>query len=133
MKHTTTFQDSSLLALRLAIAAIFVYAGYAKIGMWSVAPEGMSSGMVLLMKLLSIVEPLGGVALAVGFLTFWASAGLAIIMLGAIVLLQFTMGVGFATAQGAGWNFALMTLVGCIVLMAFGAGRWSVDAKLKKA
>ncbi|MBI5422387.1 DoxX family protein [Candidatus Peregrinibacteria bacterium] len=133
MKHNKTFQDVTLLALRLVIAAIFIYAGYAKFGMWSAAPAGMSAGMVLLMKFLSIVEPLGGVALIAGFLTCWASAGFAVIMVGAIGLMQFTMGVGFSTAQGPGWDFPLMILAGCLALMAFGAGRWSVDAKMNRA
>lgn len=133
MQHYSKLQEAALLALRLVIAAIFIYAGYAKFGLWSGAPAGMSAGMLLLMKFLSIVEPLGGVALAAGFLTRWASAGLAIIMAGAIAFMQFTMNVGFSAPQGPGWDFPLMILVGCLALMAFGAGRWAVDAKLKKA
>ncbi len=124
----TTFHDAALLVLRLIIAAIFLYAGYAKLGMWSAAPDGMSSGMLNLIKFLSIVEPLGGAALVIGFLTRFAAAGLAIIMVGAIVLMQFSMHVGFSTPQGPGWDFPLMVLGGCIVLMAFGGGRWSVNA-----
>lgn len=133
MKHYTKFQEVALLALRLVIGAIFISAGYAKFGLWSSAPAGMSATMLNLMKLMSIVEPLGGVALVAGFLTFWASTGLAIIMVGAIFVMQFTMNVGFAAPQGPGWDFPLVILVGCLALMAFGAGRWAVDAKLKKA
>jgi putative oxidoreductase len=117
-----------LLALRLMIAAIFLSAGYAKWGFWTAAPEGMSAGMANLMKFLSIVEPLGGIALIAGFLTRWAAAGLAIIMVGAIFILQFTMQVGFTTAQGSGWDFPLTILGGCLVLMTFGAGRWSAES-----
>jgi uncharacterized membrane protein YphA (DoxX/SURF4 family) len=64
-----------------------------------------------------------------GFLTRWAASGLAIIMVGAIFIMQFVMHVGFATPVGPGWNFPLVVFAGCVVLMAFGAGRWSVDAK----
>lgn len=132
--HTyTKFQETALVAVRLIIGAIFIYAGYAKWGMWSAAPEGMSAGMLNLMKLLSIVEPLGGVAVLGGFLTRLAAAGLSIIMVGAILMMKFTMQMGFVTPQGSGWNFPLVVLGGCLILMAFGAGSWSVDALRKKA
>jgi len=127
MQPYTKFQETTLVTLRLVIAIIFLYAAYAKFGLWSAAPEGLSGGMLNLMKFLSIVEPLGAIALIVGFMTRWAAAGLAIIMLGAIGFLQFGMGVGFTTATGAGWNFPLAVLVGSLVLMAFGAGSWSID------
>ena len=117
--------------LRLVLGVVFFYAGYVKWGMWSATPEGMSAGMALLMKFLSIVEPLGAVAVIIGFLTRWAAAGFSIIMVGAIVLLQFMMGISFSGATGAGWNFPLMVLAGSLVLMTFGPGSWSLEAKLK--
>jgi len=134
MQPYTRFQETALLVLRLIVAAIFLYAGYVKWPFWSAAPAGMSAGMVNLVKFLSIVEPLGGVALVVGFLTRWAAAGLAIIMVGAIFFLRLTMQTGFfTTAQGAGLDYNLLILGGCIALVAFGAGGWSVDAIRKKA
>jgi putative oxidoreductase len=134
MQPYTKFQETALLVLRLIIAGIFLYAGYVKWPFWSAAPAGMSAGMVNLVKFLSIVEPLGGVALVVGFLTRWAAAGLAIIMVGAIFFLRLAMQTGFfTTAQGAGLDYNLLILGGCIALVAFGAGSWSVDAIRKKA
>ena len=50
MQPYTRFQETALLALRVIVAAIFLYAGYAKWGFWSAAPEGMSAGMVNLVK-----------------------------------------------------------------------------------
>jgi uncharacterized membrane protein YphA (DoxX/SURF4 family) len=123
------FQDTALLILRFIIAAIFLHAAYVKLSFWSGTPEGVSASMANLMKFLSIVEPLGALAFIMGFLTRWATSGLAIIMVGAIFIMQFVMHVGFATPVGPGWNFPLVVFAGCIVLMAFGAGRWSVDAK----
>lgn len=134
MQPYTRFQETALLVLRLITAAIFFYAGYAKVSFWSAPPEGMSAAMVNLVKFLSIVEPLGAVALVVGLLTRWAAAGLAIIMVGAIFFLRFTMQTGlFTTPPGAGLDYNLLILGGCIALMAFGAGSWSVDAIWKKA
>lgn len=134
MHPYTRFQETALLVLRVIVAAIFFYAGYAKVSFWFAPPEGMSAGMVNLIRFLSIVEPLGAVALVVGFLTRWAAAGLAVIMVGAIFFLRFTMHTGlFTTPQGAGLDYNLLILGGCIALTAFGAGGWSVDAIWKKA
>ena len=132
MQSYTKFQEVGLLIVRLIVAAVFLYAAYAKLGLWSGAPEGMSDGMVNLMKFLSIVEPLGALALIIGFLTRLAASGLAIIMVGAIFIMQFVMHMGFATPQGPGWSFPLVVFAGCIMLIAFGAGRWSVDSIRKK-
>ena len=86
------------------------------------------------MKFLSIVEPLGSVALLLGFLTRWAAAGLGIIMVGAIFFAKVTLRAGlFTTPQGTGLDYNLLILAGCIALVAFGAGGWSVDAIRKKA
>ena len=129
MNPYTKFQDAALLLLRLIVAAIFLYAGYAKLGMWSTAPEGMPTGMVRLTQFLSIVEPLGGIALVAGFLTRWAAAGLGIIMIGAVFFVKFTMHASFFTGPtGTGLDYIVLILAGCIVLKAFGAGRLSVDA-----
>ncbi len=106
-----------------------IWAGYAKWFIWSAPMEGMSDGMILLTKLLSIVEPLGGIALIVGFLTRWAAAGLAIIMAGSLYFVYFIYNVGFFTGQtGTGMDYNLLLLAGCTTLLAFGAGNWSIDA-----
>ena len=104
MQVNTTTQNAALLVLRIAIAAIFFYAAYAKFAFWSGAPEGTPQAMVYLVQFLSVAEPLGALALLGGFLTRWAAGGLAIIMVGAILVMQFMMQTGFATATGAGWS-----------------------------
>ncbi len=133
MKKLTKFQEVSLIALRLVVAAIFIYAGYGKLSFWTTVPSGTPAEMLILIKFLSIVEPLGAVALIAGFLTRWAAAGLAIIMVGAIFILKFTMQVSlFTSPQGPGLDYNFLILVACIALIAFGAGRFSVDAMRKK-
>jgi uncharacterized membrane protein YphA (DoxX/SURF4 family) len=132
MQSYTKFQDAALLALRLIGAAIFLNAAYVKLPLWSFTPEGMPAIMVGIMKLLTIAEPLGALALILGFLTRWAASGLSIIMVGAILVTQLVWGIGFSTATAPGWNFPLAVLAGCIVLVTFGAGRWSIDAKRGK-
>ncbi|KKQ52062.1 MAG: DoxX [Parcubacteria group bacterium GW2011_GWD2_38_11] len=127
-KRNNNFRDATLLILRLVVAAIFLFAAYAKLSFWSVAPAGIPEAMVNLTKFLSVVEPLGAAALIVGFLTRWAASGLAIIMIGAIVILRLTMQTNFFTAQtGTGLDYNFLILGSCIALIAFGAGRWSID------
>ncbi len=124
----TRLQDAALLVLRLVVAAIFMYAGTAKWPFLSTAPEGMPAGLLNIMKFLAIVEPLGSVALVVGFLTRWAASGLAIIMVGAIYFARFTMHATlFTTPKGTGLDYNLLIFAGCVALAAFGAGKWSVD------
>lgn len=134
MQPYTKYQEAALLLLRLIAAAIFLYAGYAKLMFWNSPMEGMPAGMVLLMKFLAVVELLGGAALLAGFLTRWAAAGLAIIMVGAAFFVRFTMHSGFFTAQeGTGIDYIVLILAACVALLAFGAGRYSVDAMRRKS
>ena len=127
MQTSTTWQNTSLLILRIVTAAIFYVAGYYKFPFWSTTPEGISAFLLFTTKLLSIAEPLGATALLFGFLTRWAAMGLVIIMIGAIYVSQFVYGIGFVTPTSAGWNFPLMVLSGCLILVAFGGGKWSID------
>jgi uncharacterized membrane protein YphA (DoxX/SURF4 family) len=127
MQVYTTSQNASLFILRLVTATIFYVAAYYKFPFWSEAPQGISPFMLFTTRLLSIVEPLGATALLFGFLTRWAAAGLIIILIGAIYISQFVYGIGFVTPTSPGWNFALAVLAGCLVLVAFGPGRWAVD------
>lgn len=134
MQRYSWVQNAALLLLRLVVAAVFLYAGTAKWPFWSSPLEGMSAVMHNVVRFLSVVEPLGGVALVLGFLTRWAAAGLAIIMVGAIYYAGLTLHAGlFTSPQGTGLDYNLLILAGCVVLVAFGAGGWSVDAMRKKA
>ncbi len=129
MQRYSKAQDAALLVLRLVVAAIFMHAGSAKWPFWSAPPEGMSVVLLNIMKFLSIVEPLGSLALVLGVLTRWAAAGLGIIMVGAIFFARLALHAGlFTTPQGTGLDYNLLILAGCIVLVGFGAGGWSLDA-----
>jgi len=132
MRRYTTYQNAALLILRIIIAAIFYVAAYYKIPFWSHAPEGISPFMLFTTRLLSIAEPLGATAVLFGFLTRWAAAGLIIILIGAIFVSQFMYHIGFVMPTGAGWNFPLMVLAGCLILAAFGPGQWSFDKEKRK-
>jgi uncharacterized membrane protein YphA (DoxX/SURF4 family) len=127
MQKFTVSQNAALFILRVIIAAIFYVAAYYKLPFWKNAPEGMSVFMLFITRLLSIAEPLGATAVLFGFFTKTASICLIIILLGAIYVSQFVYGIGFVMPTAPGWNFPLAVLAGCLILTAFGAGRWSID------
>lgn len=120
--------DVGLLALRVVVGVIFLVHGLQKRAMWKMQPnEKLSASLLSILRLLSICEPLGGIALLAGFLTQLAALGLAIIMLGAINLKARTRKVPFAPRDQAGWEFDLMILGGVAALFFIGAGAYSLD------
>lgn len=123
-----------LLLGRVALASVFVYHGWMKLGFWmSPLPEGMPEYLFWLMRLLFVVEVVGGVAVLVGAWTHWAAKVLGIVMVGAIgfkVAGVFGQVVPFSSPQGLGWEFDFVLLGLAAVLMVSGAGAWSVDAHL---
>jgi len=133
MNSFTTPQKVALLLLRLTVGSVFLWAGHEKWFIWSGVPEGMpgmTPAMVNLVMLLSIVEPLGAIALIFGFLTRWAAAGLAIIMTGSLYFVHFVYHIGiFTTEKGTGMDYNLLLLAGSVVIVAFGAGPYSLDQR----
>ena len=121
-------RDLGVLALRIALAVIFFYHGQLKWGMWSPDAQ-MTGGMLVLFKALSIIEPLCAVALLIGIFTRPAALLLLITMVGAIYFKIMVFGVGFAGAQGTGWEFDLILGAACLSLLFGGAGKYSLDAK----
>ena len=126
--------DWGLLLLRCVVGIIFIYHGSMKWGMWTSVPPTMSPVMVDIFRLLSVVEPLGGIALIAGFLTQYAALGLAIIMLGAIHAKFSSMGLaGFGGSKGAGWEFDLLLLAGNVVLLLTGGGKYAIEKMMGRA
>ena len=120
------------LILRLGVGGIFLFHGIQKWSLWTAAPDQMQPSLLSLMKFLSVVEPLGGLALVLGFLTPLAALGLAIIMVGAIYFKIQVWNFPFAAANATGWEFDLSLLLSCLALMLSGAGKWSADEALMK-
>src|SRR5262249_40647327 len=69
-------------------------------------------------------ELIGGIALALGFLTRLAALGIAVIMGGAIY--NVTGSKGFSLLQG-GYEYNFAILVMCLALILSGGGAWAVD------
>lgn len=120
----------ALLALRIAVGVIFLVHGVQKQAMWKMQPSAqLPAPMLKLLRFLSIVEPLGGLAMIAGFLTRPAAIGLAIIMVGAINLKARKMHRGF-TGDG-GWELDFIVLSANVALLLVGAGAWSLDSVLR--
>lgn len=118
--------DLALVVLRLGVATSFLIHGSQKWAMWHAQPSGQPPARMLsILRLLSIVEPLGGAALVTGFLTQFAAAGFAIIMIGAIRLKVIQMHKKFG--EPGGWELDLMLLAGAIALFFTGAGQFALD------
>ena len=80
--------------------------------------------------LVIITESLGSVGLIVGFLTRLAAFGIFCIMVVAIAMVHWPNGffMNWAGNQpGEGFEYHLLVIGIAIVLMIWGAGRWSVD------
>jgi putative oxidoreductase len=122
------FSDWGLFALRIAVGVIFLVHGAQKWAMWKMEPsEQMPPKMLTMMKFLSVVEPLGGFAVLMGFLTQLAALGLGVIMIGAIFMKKNVMKVPFTAMDKMGWEFDLIILAAAIALFVFGGGVISLD------
>jgi putative oxidoreductase len=123
------FSDWGLLALRLGVGTVFLVHGNQKRAMWTMQPSAqLPAGLLSLLRVLSIAEPLGGLATLVGLLTQAAAAGFILVMLGAIRLKVLQMHKGFG-GEG-GWEFEFLLLVGAIALLFLGAGKFALDRLL---
>lgn len=122
-----------LLALRLAIGAIFIVHGWPKVtgarGMAAAMGGGQAKPvMVGVFTLQGIVEIGGGILMILGVLTQLVAVAFAIIMIGAIVLKNIQWKTGFMAQQTTGWEFDLVLLAGNILLFLTGPGEIAIQS-----
>lgn len=118
--------DWALLLLRIAVAATFLSHGLAKRAMWSALPSASQpSSQLWLMRSLSIIEPLAGLAVLLGMFTFPSAIALAVVMLGALYYKIFTWKKKFAEAGG--WEIDLLLLAALLLIAALGPGVFSLS------
>src|SRR2546425_9127408 len=122
------FSAFALLALRIALGAVFLTHGLGKRKLWSTQPSAqMPAGMLRKLRILSIAEPAGGLGVLVGFLTQLAALGLVIVMLGAIQFLITKVHRRFTGENVAGWEFEFLLLVVALALSILGGGKYALD------
>ncbi|HEV2751349.1 MAG TPA: DoxX family protein [Gemmatimonadales bacterium] len=118
-----------LVALRLGVGVTFLVHGIQKRAMWKMQPSAqMPASLLSIIRLLSIAEPMGGLAVLTGFLTQLAAAGFVIVMLGAINLKARQMHKHFS--GDGGWELDYSLLAAAIALLILGAGGISIDRLL---
>ena len=116
------FHLAAPVFLRLGLGVVFTYHGFGKVfgegaglgASWN--PHGMPAIMQILV---SWGELIGGLAFLAGFLTAYASLGIIIIMIGAIVMVHGKNGFSLLN-QGYEYNFVLIMM--CLALMSSGSG-----------
>lgn len=124
--------DLALATLRVVTGIVFAAHGAQKLFVYGFAGvTGAFAQMGVPMPgiagpLVALIEFFGGLALIVGLLTRLASAGLAVTMLGAILLVH--LAAGFYGPQGI--EFPLTLLAAALSLAIAGAGRYSIDSAL---
>src|SRR5438046_9574612 len=109
------FSDWGLLTLRLGVGTTFLVHGSQKRAMWKMQPSAqMPAGLLSLLRVLSIAEPLGALATLVGLLTQAAAAGFILVMLGAIRRKVMQLHTG-CSGEGA-WELKLLQSIGALAL-----------------
>jgi putative oxidoreductase len=89
----------------------------------------------LVALLVIIGESFGSLGLLAGFLTRFTAASFALIMVGAITLVHWPNGFfmnWFGKQAGEGFEYHLLVIAICAVLIITGAGKWSVDGVIAK-
>jgi putative oxidoreductase len=118
-----------LLALRAAVAAVFINHGYQKLFVYGLA--GVSGAFThmgvplpgVMGPLIGVLEFFGGIALLFGFLTRFLSLAFVCDMLGAILLVQLKNGF-------SKFELEFLLLGASVALLCAGAGRISVDSAI---
>jgi uncharacterized membrane protein YphA (DoxX/SURF4 family) len=106
----------AMTLLRVVLAGVFLQAGIGKL-MTGPAIFGMTwAGYAL-----GAVEAVAGVLLLLGLWTFWSSKVVAVIMLGALVLVH--RGAFGTTA----FSYPLVLMLAALVLAHYGPGKWAID------
>lgn len=117
------------LSGRLLLALMFVVAGVGKITGYEGTGQYMEAFNVpaMLLPLVILAEVGGGLALAAGFLTRWAAAGLAVFTLVAGLVFHSDFS---DPSQQILFMKNLAITGGLLVLLGHGAGRFSLDHRL---
>lgn len=114
------------LFIRLVCGGIFLYHGFHKAPLWKPHEHlKMTREFLALMRIVSVLEVLGGVALLFGLFTKVAALGLGIIMLGAIYYKIFVWKNSFSGESG--WEFDLVLLAAVALLFTVGPESLSLD------
>lgn len=120
------FSSWGILALRIALAAIFFVHGPPKLA----KSESMAAGMGLpagFVWLLGLVETLSALSVLLGLLTQLGALGITVVMLGALHYKINKWHMPFTAMDKTGWEFDLVLLGAALTLLTIGPGMLSLD------
>ena len=131
----STYEDLATFLGRIFLALIFVVSGVGKItGYAGTAAYMASKGLPMvdiLLPLTIAVEVGGGLLLAVGWKARWAAAALFLFLIPATLIFHQFWGIDPKLAQMQKIHFLKNVAImgGMLMVLAIGAGAWSVDRK----
>ncbi len=121
LEALSVYGDWGFLALRVALAAVFLYHGFPKLR----SPKGMAKNMQMPTigpVLIGLVEVLSSLSLLFGVYPRWGALGIGVIMLGALFFKIFQWKVPFSAQDQMGWEFDLALLAAALLLLTVGPG-----------
>lgn len=130
-----SLRNALTFAARILLALMFLLAGFSKIGGFEgtagyIASKGLPAPSLLALGTL-VLEIGAGLALVLGLFTRWAAMALAVFTLLASVIFHAFWAMPAEQQMMQQLMFMKNTAVigGMLVLVAFGAGAWSLDAR----
>ena len=126
--QSSALNNTAVLVGRLLLAAIFIQAGWGKIGGYDEAAAYMAKAGVSgsLLPLVIAVELLGGLLIVIGWQTRLVAIGLAIFTLLAAYLFHMNFG---DRNQAIHFMKNVAIAGGFLTLAAGGPGAWSIDGR----
>ncbi len=129
-----SYQGVFLFMFRVLVGLMFAQHGAMKLfgafgGLGGTSVFGGGVDVVSLMSLAGFIEFFGGLAIALGLLTRLVALISGVEMLFAYFMVHFKG--GFSPIVNGG-EIALLYFAAALVLLAYGAGRWSIDKSLLK-
>jgi len=141
----STANDHTVALARLVLGVIFFMHGAQKALAWF-GGIGFHATMHFFTSTMGIPAPfallaisaefLGGIALIVGFLSRIAALAIAVDMLVAVSMVHLRNGLfmnWYGNQKGEGYEYHLLAIAICILIMVKGAGALSVDRALTKS
>jgi putative oxidoreductase len=126
-------RDIAISLVRVAVALVFIYHGFAKVMNPGQMIDGFLVGMLgipsALAYLVAYIELLGGIAMLFGFFVEYIAPLFAIIMIVAIYLVHFKN--GFNSMNG-GYEFQFVLLLASIGLSLAGSKCFMIDKIMGK-